>query len=133
MDITSIRTNAASNPQTQSPSSDKSTLGYDTFLRLLIEQMKNQDPTAPMKSTEYMGQLAVFSQVEQSVATNAKLDALLASASLSQANSVIGRTITSADGTISGEVKSVLITSSGAQATLTDGRSVALGPGITIS
>lgn len=30
-----------------------STLNYDTFLRLLMAQMKNQDPTAPMKSTDY--------------------------------------------------------------------------------
>src|SRR3712207_8435764 len=41
------------------------TLFRSNFLKLLMAQMKNQDPTEPMKSTEYMAQLATFSQVEQ--------------------------------------------------------------------
>ena len=52
-------------------------LDYNAFLKLLIAQMKNQDPTKPMDSTAFMAQLATFSQVEQSVSTNTKLDSLL--------------------------------------------------------
>jgi flagellar basal-body rod modification protein FlgD len=100
---------------------------------LLMTQMKNQDPTDPMKSTEYMAQLATFSQVEQTVKSNEKLDALLSSFTLSQADSVIGRTVSSADGTISGKVTSVQITSEGALATLSNGQRIVLGEGIVVS
>jgi flagellar basal-body rod modification protein FlgD len=110
-----------------------STATYDNFLKLLMTQMKNQDPTEPMKSTDYMAQLATFSQVEQTVKSNSKLDALLASSALSQADSVIGRTVTTADGKISGLVSSVTITSEGAVAKLTGGDQILLGPGIIVS
>jgi len=110
-----------------------STASYDNFLKLLMAQMKNQDPTEPMKSTDYMAQLATFSQVEQTVKSNSKLDALLASSALSQADSVIGRTISTADGKVSGQVTSVTIISEGAVAKLTNGDQVLLGPGVIVS
>jgi flagellar basal-body rod modification protein FlgD len=111
----------------------KATLNYDNFLKLLVTQMKNQDPTEPMKSAEYMGQLASFSQVEQSVNMNAKLDALLSSSTFSQAGGVIGRTVTSSDQSVTGKVVSVGITDGGAVATLDGGRTLTLGSGVTIS
>jgi flagellar basal-body rod modification protein FlgD len=123
----------ASRSTTDSSGQGSGTVGYDNFLKLLLAQMKNQDPTEPMKSTDYMAQLATFSQVEQSVKTNSKLDSLLSSYSLSQADTVIGRTITSADGTISGKVESVYIASDGAVANLEGGAKVIIGPGIVIS
>ena len=110
-----------------------STATYDNFLKLLMTQMKNQDPTEPMKSTDYMAQLATFSQVEQTVKSNSKLDALLSSSTWAQADSVIGRTVSTADGKISGEVLSVTIASDGAVAKLKGGEQILLGPGIIVS
>ncbi|MGO4573399.1 flagellar hook assembly protein FlgD [Microvirga sp. 2TAF3] len=132
MDVSSVNTGLPTQRSTNSKA-PAPTLGYDNFLQLLLTQMKNQDPTAPMESTEYMAQLATFSQVEQQTKTNSKLDALLSASALGQANSVIGRTITSADGTVSGEVKSVKIYDDGIMATLTNGKDVLLGSGIVIS
>ncbi len=109
------------------------TLDYNAFLQLLLAQMKNQDPTKPMDSTEYMAQLASFSNVEQAMKTNAKLDALMTSMALSQADGIIGRTITSADGSITGEVTSLRAITGGAVAVLADEREVPLGPGVTIT
>jgi flagellar basal-body rod modification protein FlgD len=131
MNVTSVPSSIAGRPSATSQSTATAT--YDNFLKLLMAQMKNQDPTEPMKSTEYMAQLATFSQVEQTVQSNAKLDALLASSALSQADSVIGRTVTTADGKISGKVDSVIITNEGAVAKLTGGAKVLLGPGIVVS
>lgn len=135
MDVSSVMMANSSNSNQRSASSNASaaSLNYNTFLKLLLEQMRNQDPTAPMKSTDYMAQLATFSQVEQSMIGNNKLDALLSSSTLSQADSVIGRTVTSADGTISGEVSSVRITNDGAVAKLSSGKELLIGPGIVIS
>jgi flagellar basal-body rod modification protein FlgD len=36
-----------------------------TFLQLLVAQIQNQDPTAPMDSSTFLNQLAEFSQLEQ--------------------------------------------------------------------
>ncbi len=110
----------------------KASLDYDTFLQLLVTEMKNQDPTEPMKSTEYMAQLASFSSVEQAIQTNAKLDSLLTASALSQADAALGRTVTSADGTVSGKVESLKITADGLVATLDSGEELTLGAGVTI-
>lgn len=131
MNVASVTAPAMS--QKTSTAEKTSTVSYDNFLRLLLTQMRNQDPTDPMKSTEYMAQLATFSQVEQAVKSNEKLDALLASFALSQADSVIGRTVTSADGTVSGQVVSVRVTSQGPLATLSTGDELLLGQGTVVS
>ena len=106
---------------------------YDTFLKLLVAEMKFQDPTDPADATKYVAQLATFSSVEQSITTNNKLDALLASISLTQADSVLGRTVTSADGAITGQVSALRIDAGGSIAVLEDGREVRLGTGVTIA
>ncbi|MDR7040031.1 flagellar basal-body rod modification protein FlgD [Methylobacterium sp. BE186] len=110
-----------------------SKLNADAFLTLFMTQLKNQDPTKPMDSTEYVGQLATLSQVEQATKTNQKLDSLLASSFLDQAEAIIGRTVTSADGAVSGTVRSVRITGDGALARLADGREMLLASGIVVS
>lgn len=110
-----------------------STVDYQSFLKLLVAQMKNQDPTAPMDSTDYVAQLATFSQVEQTVQTNSKLDQILQAQALSQASSLIGRTLTSADGSISGKVAEVKLYSDGVIAVLTDGQQIPMLPGVKIS
>jgi len=133
--LSPLASNAATTTTTTTTTSsaDKASLDYDTFLQLMIAQMKNQDPTDPMDSAEYMSQLATFSQVEQSIMTNAKLDALLTSSSLDQANSLIGRTVTSADGEVTGKVVSVQITSDGPYATLEGGEKLLIEEGVTVS
>ena len=80
MDVTSTTTATASQP-TSTASAAKAATGFaaslnaDTFLKLLVAQLKNQDPTKPMDSTEYVSQIATLSQVEQGAKTNQKLDA----------------------------------------------------------
>ena len=118
---------------TQSASVSKTQVDYQSFLKLLVAQMKNQDPTNPMDSTQYMAQLAAFSQVEQSVQMNTKLDQMLQSSTLEQAASIIGRTVTSADGEITGKVEEVRLVSNGIVAVLEGGTEVTVGPGVKIS
>ena len=113
-------------------STSKTAVDYQSFLKLLIAEMKNQDPTKPMDSTAYVAQLATFSQVEQSVQTNTKLDQIMSSSALSQADAIIGRNITSADGKTSGTVASVTLASSGLIAVLQDGTQVPVGAGVSI-
>jgi flagellar basal-body rod modification protein FlgD len=134
MQVTTTSPTAAAAPtSTPASSTPAKALDYDAFLRLLIAELKNQDPTKPMDSAQYVGQLAAFSNVEQAMKTNAKLDALMSASALTQAESFIGRTVTSADGSISGTVASVQVASDGAVALLQDGQRLPLGPGITVS
>jgi flagellar basal-body rod modification protein FlgD len=107
-------------------------LDANAFLQLLIAQLKNQDPTKPMDSTQFVSQLATFTQVQESVTTNSKLDSLLTASALTLGDAAIGHTVTSADGTTSGVVTSVKITSDGPVATLDNGDTLTLGDGVTI-
>jgi len=135
MEVSGVNANSTNN---QSTSSTKSAgmIDYNGFLQLLIAQMRNQDPTNPTDSTEYMSQLAQLSTVEQAVQTNAKLDSLLSSSAIQQAEGLIGRTATFIDDSgqsTSSKIKEVTIITGGAVATLENGVKVALGAGITIS
>ncbi len=129
---------AAAANNTTTTGSDSSTaaasasLNYDSFLKLLVAQMKNQDPTEPMDSTQQIAQLATFSQVEQTIKTNTNLESLLQRTSLSEANAVIGKTVTSADGKTTGIVKEVTLYSDGIVATLDTGKTLVIGPGVKI-
>ena len=120
--------------QTQSTTDTKTaTLNYDSFLKLLVAQMKNQDPTDPVDATQQMSQLASFSNVEQSIKTNAHLESLISETSLSQATSLVGKTVTSADGKTTGVVASVAINSDGLTATTKDGHDIVIETGITVA
>ena len=109
-----------------------STLDYNAFLKLLLAQMQNQDPLAPTASSDYVAQLATFSQVEQSMQTNEKLAELLASSLISQAGSLIGQQVSAADGSISGEVVSARVENGGLVAVLRNGSEVAIVPGVVV-
>ncbi|SMC73191.1 flagellar basal-body rod modification protein FlgD [Fulvimarina manganoxydans] len=113
--------------------SAKAGMDYDAFLKLLVAEMNNQDPLNPTDSTEYVAQFASFSTVEQSIQTNKRLDTMMAVSALTQADALIGRTMTSSDGSVSGEVSSIRAVDGGIQATLTSGKTIMLGGGVAVS
>jgi len=88
---------AATAQQTVSEKADASlTESFDTFLTLLTTQLRYQDPLEPMDSAEFTNQLVQFSQVEQSISTNANLEKLLGFQGTNQAVaaiSYIGNTV----------------------------------------
>ena len=72
---------------------------FNQFLTLLTTQLQHQDPTAPLDTNQFTQQLVQFSQVEQQLKTNAKLDTLIsqtggASAQISPLLSYVGLTAT---------------------------------------
>ncbi len=77
---------AAAGGQVAQTTSNTLSADFETFLRLLTTQMKNQDPTNPQDSTEFISQLASFSAVEQQVETNLKLQELVDSMTTSGMN-----------------------------------------------
>jgi flagellar basal-body rod modification protein FlgD len=127
---TQSATGSSSTSSTTNVAGQAATVNYNQFLQLLVAELQNQDPTSPTNPTQYMSQLASFSSVEQQIQTNSKLDTMLTSSALSQAEALIGQTVTSADGKTSGTVASVTLSASGAvTATLSDGSTVSLNSG----
>lgn len=78
--MTAITTTTGIAEQANQTSQQRVTLAEDfsQFLKLLTTQLQNQDPLAPMDSTEFTNQLVQFSQVEQQINSNQKLDSLVA-------------------------------------------------------
>jgi flagellar basal-body rod modification protein FlgD len=52
------------------------TMGRDAFLKLLVAQLKNQDPLKPQENSSFVAELAQFSSLEQSMGMNDRLDML---------------------------------------------------------
>ncbi|MBM76441.1 MAG: hypothetical protein CMK59_13630 [Proteobacteria bacterium] len=55
---------------------DRTTLGKDAFLTLLVAQMQNQDPLEPQSNEEFIAQLSQFSQVEQLMEMNSGFESV---------------------------------------------------------
>ena len=68
---------------------------FNMFLTLLTTQMKNQDPTAPMDSTQFMSQLVQMTGVEQQLNTNSLLQQVVSNTSggVSGAVAMIGTNV----------------------------------------
>lgn len=61
-------------------------MNKDTFLQLLVAQMKYQDPLEPTSNTEYISQYATFSQVEQ-------MQNMAGTMELSRASQLVGKEV----------------------------------------
>ncbi len=72
METNALTSAVQTQAQSQKPKSAMSA-DFDTFLKMLTVQMKNQDPLNPIDSADYAVQLATFSGVEQQAQTNALL------------------------------------------------------------
>ncbi|NCN40425.1 flagellar hook assembly protein FlgD [bacterium] len=73
----------------------KKKLDKDAFLKMFMTQLKYQDPTSPVDNEKMAQQMAMFTQIEQSVTTNQYLEKMLARTDdRSQiAYSMIGKTV----------------------------------------
>ncbi len=128
-------------------STSKSVFGnnLNTFMTMLITQLKNQDPSSPMDTSTFTQQLTQFAGIEQQITTNSTLtqiNSTLQNQTTSAALGYLGRTITydassatangaSASWTFTpnatGNYKATVVDSDGnavyaAQVTLTDGK-----------
>ena len=130
--MTSISPVSAGITQTQSDSA-KASLNYDSFLKLLLQQLKSQDPTSPVDQKETLAQLASFSNVEQTIKLNQKLDAVLQQQRIAEASSLVGKHVKSLLNSEEGVVQSVEVMQGKLIAVLQSGTKLDLSQDIRIS
>jgi flagellar basal-body rod modification protein FlgD len=102
--IPGITNSAADNaaPSTVTPTGNAA-LGKDQFLKILVAQLQNQDPTQPQDSSAFVAELAQFSALESQQNAVSDLNALMigqATANSTAATSFIGKQIGFAGGTV---------------------------------
>lgn len=100
-------TSAGANALNADKSKDSSSLDKDAFLQLLVAQMKYQDPLEPTSNTEYISQLATFSELEEMQNLRAGMD-------MQRASSLVGKEVyvksnASTSGFVNGRVDYVLV------------------------
>jgi flagellar basal-body rod modification protein FlgD len=88
---------ATSTAQTTSQSAMGSLSGnFQTFLKMLMTQLQNQDPTSPLDTNQFTSQLVQFSSVEQQINTNSSLTQLIQltqAAGVLQSSSMVGHQV----------------------------------------
>ena len=82
--------NTTPSAKTQSASGANSAMGKDQFLKLFVAQLQHQDPMNPMQDSDFMGQMASFSTLEQ-------VSNLASENARSNAIGLLGRTVTYKD------------------------------------
>ncbi len=72
-------------------------LGTDAFLKLLVAQLKNQDPMNPAQGTEFLAQTAQFTMVEKLSQLQQQNADQLAAQRVLQAGQLVGRSVVYTD------------------------------------
>jgi flagellar basal-body rod modification protein FlgD len=103
-------------------------LEFQSLLRIILTQLTYQDPLKPLENSEFVSQLAQFSQLQQTQSLNDQVTSLLAAQSATQATSLLGHTVDVSAGQslISGKVDSVSFNSGQPTVTLktADGQTI---------
>jgi flagellar basal-body rod modification protein FlgD len=81
---------AAGLTQSVSQATGGQAMGKDAFLKLLVAQIRNQDPLKPQDSTQFVAELAQFSSLEQTMGINERLDLLALQSRGLQNTEVVG-------------------------------------------
>lgn len=123
-----VPTQATGTPSTANPLQSLS--DPNTFLKLLVAQLKYQDPLNPMSGTQFMTQTAQLTEVETMTNLASQATNQLAAQQTMASTSMIGKQITAtlADGsTISGQVQGVTLDATNGPTLFVNGKSVPLG------
>jgi flagellar basal-body rod modification protein FlgD len=97
--MSSINTDTSTyvTPEMQPKTASNGELGKDDFLKLFVAQLQHQDPMNPMNDSDFMGQMASFSSLEQISNLAAANTQMAANLSSTSAIGLIGRTVSYVD------------------------------------
>lgn len=113
--INSTGVNSGTSLNYQPAKAPTKTLGQDEYLRLMAEELKNQDPLEPIDNKDFLADMAQFSSLEQmnsiaKVAGDLRMDimALTQQSLLTQGAALIGKEVTGTD--LNGETVQGMVT-----------------------
>lgn len=116
------KTGSAAGSAETEPTNPSGELGKNAFLQLMVAQLQAQNPLEPSNGTEYISELAQFSQLEQTTNLAQSSSQSVTAQRVAQAVALIGHTVSYIDhstgATQSGAVQSVEITPEGATLTV---------------
>src|SRR3954466_8293494 len=92
-DVNKTATSLYTNKTTTDVGASKDVANQDTFLKLLVAQLKYQDPSNPADSTQFLAQTAQFTQVEKL----GQIATMMQAGQLIGASSLVGKTVTFQD------------------------------------
>jgi flagellar basal-body rod modification protein FlgD len=107
-------TTAATGAAATLPKSSSPTMDRDAFMKLLVAQMRYQDPSKPMDSTEFLSQTAQFTNIELLQKLQDSQTQMLAFQSVVLSSSLVGKDVTGTalDGTtVTGKVDAATVVS----------------------
>ncbi|OOG44437.1 flagellar hook assembly protein FlgD [Polaromonas sp. A23] len=120
----------------QAPSTalQSSSINQEDFLKLLLTQLKFQDPLKPVDNTAFLAQLAQFSSLAQTKALDDKIGQLLSIQSATQSIGLLGKTVevTTSTGNVVGQVTTLSLPDGVPSLTVTDSTGAVL-TGISLS
>jgi len=76
--VSSTNSNPTNSSQEQSAVAASTTTDENMFLQLLVAQLQNQDPLDPSDPTQFVTQLAQFTQVQQTISMSSDVSAIRA-------------------------------------------------------
>lgn len=96
-------------------------IGQEDFMRILLTQLRFQDPLKPVDNQQFVAQLAQFSALELNRQQSEKIDTLLAIQAADQAVALIGKSVEmrTAQGTTVGNVSAISFASGEPKLTVT--------------
>ena len=92
MNVTSL-TSPTESLMNATSASQRAEVTRDDFLKLLITELRSQDPMEPMKNEEFLGQIATLNQIESYATLTDSLRSLQHSGDLANASSMIGKAV----------------------------------------
>ena len=109
--IDAVNSTSAATAQTSAARMPTQTLDQQDFLKLLVAQLSSQDPMNPQKDTDFIGQMAQFSSLEQLRGVQSSLTQLQSDQRMTQSNNMIGRyaVVQSGSQLVSGTVTAMTI------------------------
>ena len=122
------RTTTNTNTNTNNRTNKTNELGKDDFLKLLITQLRYQDPMEPMEDKDFIAQMAQFTSLEQMKNLNTSMQ-------MNQASGLIGKVVSWAQGgqLYYGMVNSVQIVNGEARLVLDENTTVGLSEVISVT
>jgi len=110
-------------------------LGQDEFLKLLVVQMRNQDPLKPVSDTEFIAQMAQFSNLEQTKEMSGDIAKLRQSSAFNQATALMGKQVRllSDEDTFTKGIVTDLTVKDGEVSLIVNGKTYVLGQVVSVN